>query len=133
MLSGQRAFRRGHFGRDHSGDIERGSAGNKHGEQAHRAGSRANCAVVWRKNRSNDFNRHEILRSSRGSIRNSATTGSTVSAQETVNETQPRKWLVPLAAGLLLLVVGEREAGYSSRRWLRFTALSTINLHLKRL
>ena len=37
---------------------------------------------------------------------NSATTGSTVSAQETVNETQPRKWLVPLAAGLLLLVVG---------------------------
>jgi eukaryotic-like serine/threonine-protein kinase len=37
---------------------------------------------------------------------NSATTGSTVSAQETVNETQPRKWLVPLAAGLLLLIVG---------------------------
>ena len=37
---------------------------------------------------------------------NSATTGSTVSPQKTVTETQPRKWLVPLAAGLLLLIVG---------------------------
>jgi len=37
---------------------------------------------------------------------NSATTGATASARETVTERQPRKWLVPIAAGLLLLIVG---------------------------
>src|ERR1700691_3519391 len=47
---------------------------------------------------------------------NSATTGLIVSAQETVTETQPRKWLAPLAAGLLLLIVGAMGSWLFLRR-----------------